>query len=198
MTQRSLIIALAILLAASFAMGAYAWHMRRTVMPETPVKEAEPVAPPVSGPAEQVTLYMAYDSPGTLLPESISTPLPQDRQLRAESLLHALISRYLEKSSTHPLAPGSDVRDVYLVEPGLAVVDLNADMANGHRSGILVEELTLASIAQTLTTNVSGITRIKFLVDGKERETLAGHADLMDFYDTNEIDQLMGALQPPQ
>jgi hypothetical protein len=198
MTQRSLIIALAILLAASFAMGAYVWHIRRTVMPETPVKEAEPVAPPVSGPAEQVTLYMAYDSPGTLLPESISTPLPQDRQLRAESLLHALISRYLEKSSTHPLAPGSDVRDVYLVEPGLAVVDLNADLANGHRSGILVEELTLASIAQTLTTNVSGITRIKFLVDGKERETLAGHADLMDFYDTSEIDQLMGALQPPQ
>lgn len=198
MTARSLIIAVAILLAASFGMGAYVWHMRRSAASEVPATNTQPVAPPVSGPTEQVTLYIAYDSPGILLPETAVLPLPQDRQQRARELLHALISRYVEKPSTHVLAPESDIRDVYLVDPGLAVIDFNDDLANGHRSGILVEELTLASVVQTLSSNVSGISRVKFLVDGKERETLAGHADLTGVYDVNSVAQMVSALQESQ
>jgi hypothetical protein len=34
------------------------------------------------------------------------------------------------------------------------------------------------------------IRRVKFLVEGHERETLAGHADLMSFYDTAAVHQL--------
>jgi hypothetical protein len=198
MTSRSLIISIVILLAASLGMGAYVWHMRRTVVSEVPASYAQPVAPPVSGPTEQVTLYVAYDSPGVVLPEAASIPMPEDRQQRARELLRALLGRYLEKSSTHALAAGSDVRDVYLVDPGLAVIDFNADLANGHRSGVLVEELTLASVVQTLSANIPGITRVKFLVDGKERETLAGHADLVDLYDVNNVSQMVSALQALQ
>jgi hypothetical protein len=77
----------------------------------------------------------------------------------------------------------------------VAVIDFNADLANGHRSGILVEELTIASVVQTLTANVPGITRVKFLVDGKERETLAGHADLTGVYDVNHVGQMASALE---
>jgi len=198
MTARSLAIAVIILVVASLSLGGYVWHVHRTVVSAVSVSEAQPVAAPVSGPPEQVSLYVAYDSTGTLLPETASIPLPQDRQQRARELLRALITKYLEKNSGHTLAPGSDVRDVYMVEPGLAVVDLNSELANGHRSGILVEELTLASLSQTLTINVSGITHIKFLVEGKERETLAGHVDLMADYDVSEINQMANALQTPQ
>ena len=198
MTPRSLIIAVAILLAASLGMGAYAWHMRRVVVSEAPVTAAQPVAPPVSGPTEQVTLYIAYDSPGVLLPEPVTLPMPEDRQQRARELVRVLISRYLDKSSPHALAPGSDIRDVYLVDPGLAVIDFNADLANGHRSGVLAEELTLASVVQTLSANVPVIRRVKFLVDGKERETLAGHADLTGVYDVNNVAQMANALQASQ
>ena len=198
MTPRSLIIAVAILLAASLGMGAYVWHMRRIVVSEAPVTDGQPVAPPVYGPAEQVTLYIAYDSPGVLLPEAATIPLPADRQQRARELVRVLISRYLDKSSPHALAPGSDIRDVYLVDPGLAVIDFNADLANGHRSGVLAEELTLASVVQTLSANVPVITRVKFLVDGKERETLAGHADLTGVYDVNNVAQMVSALQASQ
>lgn len=198
MTSRSLIIAVVVLLAASLAMGAYVWHMRRVAVSEMPVADAQPVAPPASGSSEQVTLYVAYDSPGVLLPEVDSLPLPADRQQRARELLRALISRYLDKSSPHTLAPGSDIREVYLMDPGLAVIDINAELANGHRSGILVEELTVASMVQTLSSDVPGITQVKFLVDGKERETLAGHADLMGIYDVNNVGQMVSALQASQ
>jgi hypothetical protein len=194
MTPRSLIIAVAILLAASLGMGAYVWHIRRVVVAQAPASETQAVAPPVSGPTEQVTLYIAYDSPGVLLPEAASLPMPQDRQQRARELLRVLISKYLEKGSPHALAAGSDVRDVYLLDPGLAVIDFNAELANGHRSGVLAEELTLASAAQTLSMNVAGISSVKFLVDGKERETLAGHADLTEIYDVSHITQMVSAL----
>jgi hypothetical protein len=71
----------------------------------------------------------------------------------------------------------------------MAIVDTNSVFADRHRSGILVEQLTVASIARTLAANVPGTIRVKILVEGKERETLAGHADLADFYDTAAGDQ---------
>jgi len=87
------------------------------------------------------------------------------------------------------------VRDVYLVDPGLAVMDLNAAFADGHRSGVLVEELTVASLVQTLSANIPGILRVRILVDGKPRETLAGHTDLSCFYDVAAVGQLVTRMQ---
>jgi hypothetical protein len=50
--------------------------------------------------------------------------------------------------------------------------------------------MTLTSLIETLNANGPGITKVKFLVDGKERETLAGHADLMSFYQTAAVHEL--------
>jgi hypothetical protein len=109
--------------------------------------------------------------------------------------LHALLAVYLDKSSPHPLAPGSDIRSVYLVDPSLAVIDVNAAFADGHRSGVLAEELTLASFIETLSANIPGILKVKILVEGKQRETLAGHADLSNFFDVGAVDRLTAELQ---
>ncbi len=80
----------------------------------------------------------------------------------------------------------------------MAVIDLNAAFANGHRSGVLVEELTVVSLVQTLSANIPGITRVKILVDGKDRDTLAGHADLSNFYDVPAVAQVVAQLQNAQ
>jgi hypothetical protein len=39
---------------------------------------------------------------------------------------------------------------------------------------------------------------VKILVDGKERDTLAGHADLSTFYDVGAVNQLATQLQSAQ
>ena len=57
------------------------------------------------------------------------------------------------------------------------------------------EELTLTSLIHTVSANIPGILKVKILVDGKERETLAGHADLSDFYDVTAVNQLALQLQ---
>jgi len=57
--------------------------------------------------------------------------------------------------------------------------------------------LTVASVIHTVSANTQGLLKVKILVDGKQRETLAGHADLTDFYDVSAVDQLANALQSP-
>jgi hypothetical protein len=199
MVPRHFFIALSVLLGAVLGMGIYAWHMRGRAA-ATPVASVDtrPVIPPVAGNTERVTLFVAYDDIGVLHAQSAQIPLPSVRQQRAEELLRALITLYLDKSSPHPLPPGSDIRSVYLVDPGLAVIDINAAFADGHRSGVLVEELTVASLIQTLSANIPGILKVKILVEGKQRDTLAGHADLSNFFDVSEVNQLASQLQSTQ
>jgi len=197
MIPRHLVIAMAVLLAAVLGLSVYAWHMRSSAAATPAVStDVRLLAPPIAGPTERVTLYVAYDSDGSLRAQSALIPLPSGRQQRAEELLRALLSLYLDKSSPHVLGSGADVRSVFLVDPGVAVIDLNSAFADTHRSGVLVEDLTVASLIHTISTNTPGILKVKILVDGKERDTLAGHADLSSFYDVTAVNQLATQLQP--
>ena len=195
MIPRHLKIGIAVMSLAALVMGFFAGRERRLARQPETAAYSRPVAPPPSGATEQVTLYVAYDDPGVLLPQVSVIPLAGGRQQRAEELLHALMDIYMAKSSPHPFGPGADVRNVYLVDPSLAVIDLNSTFAGGHRSGILVEELTVVSLVETLTSNIPGITRVKILVNGKEQDTLAGHADLSRIYEAASAGDLLDQMQ---
>ncbi|PYV61980.1 MAG: hypothetical protein DMG97_41575, partial [Acidobacteria bacterium] len=78
-----------------------------------------------------------------------------------------------------------------------AVIDMNSALPDGQTSGILAEELTLVSVIQTLSLNVPNLAKVKLLVDGKERETLAGHIDLSGVYDVGEVSQLAQQMSAP-
>jgi hypothetical protein len=199
MIPRHLAIAMGVLLAAALGLSIYAWHMRNTAV-SSPIARVDNrlLAPPIAGPTERVVLFVAHDDDGTLRGESAQIPLPSGRQQSAEELLQALLSLYLDKSSPHLLGAGSEIRSVYLVDPGTAVIDVNAAFADTHRSGVLVEELTVASLIQTVAVNTPGILKVKIVVDGKERDTLAGHADLSSYYDVSAVNQLATELQPGQ
>src|SRR5450755_3452086 len=190
MIPRHLLIGVAALLLLAVSMGIYLRHMRRRAVEiESPAADTLPVAPPASGPTETVTLYVADDAAGILRPQSAQIPLPGGRQQRAEELLRALLRIYQEPGATHPLAAAADIRAIYLVDPGAAVIDLNAAFADQHRSGIMSEQLTVNSLVETLAGNVPGILRVNILVEGKKRDTLAGHADLSEAFDVITIQQ---------
>jgi hypothetical protein len=197
MIPRYFYIAVSVLLLAILGLSFYAFRMRGRAAAPVAATDTRPVVPPAAGPTERVTLFVAYDDLGVLRPQSAQIPLPSVRQQRAEELLSALLAIYQDRSSPHTLPPGSDVRSVYLVDPGLAVIDINAAFADGHRSGVLEEELTVASLIQTLSANLPGILKVKVLVEGKERETLAGHADLSGLFDVSAVNQLTAQLQNP-
>ncbi|HUM05254.1 MAG TPA: GerMN domain-containing protein [Terriglobales bacterium] len=190
MIPRHLLISVAVMLVIVLSMGLYLRHMRRSdVEMQRLAGDTRPVAPPASGPTETVTLYVADDAAGGLRTQAAQIPLPSGRQQRAEELLRELLRIYQQTDSPHPIAPAADLRSVYLIDPGAAVIDFNAAFADQHRSGVLTEQLTVNSLVQTLAVNVPGVTRVKILVDGATRETLAGHADLTEFLDTGAVNQ---------
>jgi hypothetical protein len=188
---RQFVLSSTILIVLAIGLFVYVWQLRRReLLNPAPIKPAEHVIPPVSGPTENVTVYVAHDDTGELHTQSIAVPLSSGRQQKAERVLAGLLSIYVAKKSPHPLAPGSEIRSVYLIDPGIAVIDVNSDFLDGQTSGILAEELTVVSVIQTLTANVPGLLTVKILAGGKERETLAGHADLSAFYDVSQVAEL--------
>jgi spore germination protein GerM len=190
MIPRYLNLAVAILLVLVLSMGIYLRHMQRqAVQLNSAASKTLPIAPPPAGPTETVTLYVADDSTGALRPRSAQIPLSSGRQQRAEELLSTLLRVYQQPGSSHPLSPDGEIRSIFLVDPGAAVIDLDAAFADHHRSGILTEQLTINSLIQTLATNVPGIQRVNILVEGKPRDTLAGHADLTETFDVPAIQQ---------
>jgi len=196
MIPRHLVIGTAAMLVIALGAAGYAWHLRRQISSQpAPAELSRPALPPSQGPTEQVTLWVAEDDPGILRPRTAMIPMPGARQERAEALMRALLNIYTHEGSPHPIVPTAEVRTVFLVDPGVAVVDLNRAFAQGHRSGILVESLTIASMVQTIAANVPSVTRVKFLIDGKSEATLAGHADLSVFYEVSAVQQLAAALQ---
>jgi len=193
---RVLTVTTALLLVAVFAMGVYLQVLRRNERQRArSAPDTRPISAPVVGPPSRVTLYLAYDDPGVLRAQDVTVALPEDPALRGREILHVLLGEYVKRPSSHELPTGADVKDAYLVNENMAVVDMTPVFADGHRSGVFVETLTVASMVKTLTANLPGVTRVKILVDGKERETLAGHADLEGFYDVVALEPLLEQLR---
>lgn len=196
MIPRNLQITVLLLLICVLGAGAYILHLRQTEIRTGQFRpDALPGGAPGVGPQTAVTLAIAYDDDQVIQPREVTIGLPEEPTARARTILRALLSEYLAKPSPHPLGEGSDIRQVYLTSDGLCVVDLNTAFAEGHRSGILVEQMTMASMVETLSRNMPEVRRVKFLVDGRDRETLAGHADLGAVYETSTVHELVAQLK---
>lgn len=192
MTRRTLALAAVLLLLAALALGLHILQLRQ-IAEQVPSQAALPPPPQVTanaGPRRTVMLYVADDATGVLRPRQVEMNLPAEPAARGREVLRALAALYREPSSTHPLGSAAEVRQVYLVEPDIAVVDVNAEFVQEHRSGIQVESLTIASLVGTLERNLPAVRRVKIVVAGQERETLAGHADLARFYETDSAERL--------
>ena len=67
----------------------------------------------------------------------------------------------------------------------LALVNLRSSWVEAHPPGITSETLTIQSIVGTLHANLPEITKVRFLVDGRPRATLAGNVELDRTYDAD-------------
>jgi hypothetical protein len=152
-----------------------------------------PLTAPSDAPTERITLLVANDVDGSLIPVERSFPMPKDPNARARVLIQKLLEEYAAPKSPHPIANASGIDEVFLmpVPPQknapatsgqMAVVNLNAAFVEAQPSGIEPETLTLLSIIATLHANLPQITEVRFLVDGQQKDTLAGHADLTRVY----------------
>ena len=144
-------------------------------------------------PQETIELLVAHDIDDSLVEVERRYPMPKDESERARVLVQKLLEEYAAPHSPHPIADAVGLKGIYLVpisqqrggiaDTGqMAVVDLTAAFAQAQPSGIEPETLTLLSIIATLHANIPSVTQVRFLIDGQQRKTLAGHADLTRAY----------------
>lgn len=185
-----------VLLAGSVAMAVALIRMRERAHDRMlTAADAMPLNPPAQSSAQNVTLMIANDLTGGVTEGQQEMALPVDPNARARVILQHLIADYAQPASKHPIAPNNGVDNVYFLtlpeQNGasggtMAVVNLSGSFAAAHPSGIEPETLTLLSIIGTLRLNFPQITQVRFLVDGRPRDTLAGHADLTRIYLASE------------
>lgn len=193
MITRRLLVGIILLVVAVLGLGLYVLHLANSARQMPPVvSDTRPLAPPpVAGPSVPVVLFVANDNDGQLVKQQVTLALPTAPSERAKEILRALLTQYQDRASPHPMDAAVAINDVYPADNGLVVVNANAAFADTHRSGILVEELTLASLTQTLAANLPNVLRMKLLIEGKERVTLAGHIDLSEPFELSSATKLV-------
>ncbi len=217
----------AILLGSSLLMAGFLYYMHRK-SGEVKNADNTPLEAPVYSSSEEVTLEMANDADGSVTPQARSFALPQTPAIRARALLEHLLAEYALPRSTHTVGGGIAVDDVFLVPlplgtpvtvtsaPAsaatkdedadplthtggmLALVNLRSSWVDAHPSSITSETLTVQSIVGTLHENLPEITKVRFLVDGKPRSTLAGNVELDRTYDAAATMTAQPTLQSAQ
>lgn len=181
----SLILVL-ILIAGSLVGISLLFHSQRSQGAEDAGAAAENTARAASSSPEadlrqyDVKLYfMAPDkSSGLLVTEKRKLFSAPDKPSLVRNLIGAL-EKGSETGNLPILPKGAYLRQLFILD-SLVVLDFSSELATHHPGGVLRELATVQGVANTVTSNVPGVARVRILVDGAERETLAGHISLED------------------
>jgi germination protein M len=77
-----------------------------------------------------------------------------------------------------PIPVDTELREFFITKRGVAYVDFSGEIRDEHLSGTSAEMGTVFAVVNTLTYNFKTIKKVFILIDGSEKETLAGHVDL--------------------
>ncbi|MEJ2081965.1 MAG: GerMN domain-containing protein [Acidobacteriota bacterium] len=70
------------------------------------------------------------------------------------------------------------LRHVYILDDGTAVIDLGFEQGQPFPRGIVTEMALIESVTRSLRANLPQIQQVRFLVEGRESDTLMGHISL--------------------
>lgn len=145
---------------------------------EKPTQKPDEKQSAVDKPAKKsmnVKVYYPDDS-GMKLVEVEREIFIDDSTNKYIAAVETLLEDPAEDNLTKIFPNNATIRNVTVAD-GLAVVDLDGSLLKSFVGGSTGEEFLIGSVVDTLT-NFSEVKRVKFLVDGKEIETLSGHMDL--------------------
>jgi hypothetical protein len=198
------------LLASIVTMALFLFYERERVRKRwLATVDSTPLVPSPHAHESIATFDLASDRDGTITAVQRQLALPDEASVRAKALLSRLMAEYALPRSDHPLAGGAAVDDVFLVrlplaqdnaegdaQGEMAVVNLRGSFVDQHPSGVETEMLSLLSILGTLHANFPEIATVRFVVDGKSRETMAGHVALDRIYPALDTTAGPSDLQP--
>lgn len=125
-----------------------------------------------------VRVYFRQAGSRSLAPSSRDIFAARSPEVRARQLLQALVEgpQPAEANQVVAVLPKeAKVRQIYLLKDGTAVVDFSEEVSSLLPGGIDSEATAMESIRRTLLENVKEIKAVRFLINGKDTETFAGH-----------------------
>jgi len=154
-----------------------------------PVEEA-----PTSGVFEEeigeaiqsVALVFADRRADRMVEERREIVVPEDRSGRAKRVLEELAAGPENPAAAPTLPAGTRILSVFFDDTGGAYVDFSEELVTRHPGGSTGELFTIRSVVQTLARNFPGVKRVRFLVEGEEIETIAGHIDATVAFDVDQ------------
>ena len=131
-----------------------------------------------AAPKKIVTLFFPSTVvDGLLEEEEFDIHSSEEVTLEAKQIIAGLIEG--SHSGLGQVLPSeTKLREIYLVESGLMIVDLTREASALHPGGVTGEVSSIYSVVNSLTLNLPAVRQVKILVEGVETETLAGHVDL--------------------
>jgi len=169
-----LLIVLAVLVAVLFQSSG------REVIRKSEPAASVPAPPPdasAAKPTLKVSVFFVRPSDGLLAPEEREIPASDSLVQETEAFIAELI-----KGPTGDLAaaipPETKLGRVYITKEGTAYVDFSRELVENHPSGTSAEISTVYAVVDGLAFNFKAVKQVFILVDGEERETLAGHIGL--------------------
>ncbi len=188
MTNRARVLALIML--AFMAVGAYYLRVltRRVSMEVPPYGEqvartrlSEAALQSDTAPQQTATLYFPSYDQGTLVREERTLSWAKADTDRIRQVLLALIEGS-HQGHSRGLPASVRIRAVFLASDGTAYLDFESEGLEDLAAGISSECLAVYAVVNSLAANIPAVKKVKFLLQGKEVETLDGHADLSDSF----------------
>jgi len=126
----------------------------------------------------EVTLYFTSNEDSYLHPEKRMIYDTESVTDQAKQVVVELI-KGPQSNLMATIPAGTKLRELFIDKYGTGYVDLTSEVINNIRGGSETEMLLVYSIVNTLTENFTQMKRIRFLVEGREIQTLNGHLDLI-------------------
>jgi germination protein M len=155
------------------------------------VDEEAPLADPTRSAERQVVLFFAREGSDLLHPESRRIFVTASITEQAKQVIEGLIRGPRRALGVPVLPREATLRELYVDREGNAYVDFGADLLERHPGGSDAEIATLFAVVNSLTYNFPQIRSVRILIEGEERDTLAGHIDLRRRYfrDLSRVEQ---------
>jgi hypothetical protein len=167
------------------------------------VDEEAPLADPQVSADREVVLFFSREGTTGLYPERRRIIVTASLTEQARQVIEELIRGPRRVLNIAVIPKQTKVRQIYLDREGNTYVDFSAQMMKGHPGGSESEAATLYAVVNSLTYNFPEIRSVQILIDGEERETLAGHIDLARRYyrdlsrvEKSALERLTGAGGP--
>lgn len=169
----SLVAVVVVILMLAGAVGIAVWRLRAAPAASQVLGQTPPIRNPRPDEPLQVIRYMPVV--GGLAGNNVPVLRQTDTQAQAREVLSALLAA----GSRIPVLSDMKLRGFFLAEDGTAYVDLTTGSQEVLTASAGDEFLAVYALVNTLTQNFEEIRQVRFLIEGREAQTLAGHMDLV-------------------